>query len=284
MRALKGFSIAVPALALAFVAELCVAPRATRAQTATIAIAGSTSLLSLARAASATYENAHPDVTLTVSGGGSREALRSLAAGNIDVAASDSAPDAQAPSLVDHRVAVIAFALVANPTSGIASLTREQIAALYAGKIANWKEVGGADRPAIVIGRSIRSGITATLARTVLDGAVLQEGTLFEEATASALAAVRATPGAVTLAALAPARASGLTLVALDGAAPSDENVENGTYPFWGYEHMVTAGTATTAISRFLSYLESDRALLHRFGFIGVRELGPRALARPASR
>ncbi|GAC1348958.1 MAG: phosphate ABC transporter substrate-binding protein [Vulcanimicrobiaceae bacterium] len=241
-----------------------------------IAVAGSTTLTELAKAAAERYARQYSDADVTVTASGSRAALLALAAGTLDVALTDFAPDGAAFS--DHRIAVLTFAVVVHPASGVTSLTRAQLRDVLSGKVANWSQVGGADVPVTIVGRGPHSGVWQLVQRKLAGGAALASGALLAEATRTALDAVARTPGAVTVAAVLPARAAKVTLLSLDGAPPDDAHVIDGSYPLWSYEHAVTSGAPSTAVSRYLGVIESDRGTLHALGFIAVRELGPGAL------
>src|SRR5579884_1253012 len=80
----------------------------------TITIAGSTALLPLVKDAAGEYQKAHPDVKISVSGGGSGTGINQVAQKAVTIGDSDILA-AGHPELHDNRVAVIGFAVVVNP-------------------------------------------------------------------------------------------------------------------------------------------------------------------------
>lgn len=54
---------------------------------------------------------------------------------------------------VEVTVAFDALAVVVNPANPVSKLTREQLEAIFRGKITNWKEVGGPDMRIVVYSR-----------------------------------------------------------------------------------------------------------------------------------
>jgi phosphate transport system substrate-binding protein len=46
--------------------------------------------------------------------------------------------------------------------------------------------------------------------------------------------------------------------VAINGVDPTLENMYNGTYLVWGYEHMYTKGEGSDAAQAFITYMMSD--------------------------
>jgi phosphate transport system substrate-binding protein len=66
-----------------------------------------------------------------------------------------------------HAVDQATISWVVNPSNPVQSLTRDQIKGIFTGKITNWKEVGGADLPIIVITDLVGAG-TRTLIQSVV--------------------------------------------------------------------------------------------------------------------
>jgi phosphate transport system substrate-binding protein len=238
-----------------------------------ISAAGSTALQPLVQAAADAYQQAHADIKISVTGGGSRTGLSLVASKSVDLGDSDILAPAGSDSLVDHKVAVIGFAVVVNPQSGVTALTKKQIQDIFLLKVKNWKDVGGKDQVITVINRPASSGTRAVFVKTLLGGATLPP-TLTEDATGTVVQKVSQTPGAVSYAAFSGTHsASGITEVAIDGASATDDNIEGGKYPFWSYEHIYTNGPPTTEQSRFIAFLQSNSTLMRKTGYILVRDM-----------
>jgi phosphate transport system substrate-binding protein len=62
------------------------------------------------------------------------------------------------------------FVLLVNKDNPVNTLTKEQVKGIFTGKIQNWKEVGGADLPVMVVKGQNTPGQNATLQKTYLDG------------------------------------------------------------------------------------------------------------------
>jgi len=265
------FKFAIASL-LVIVAATAPAPAET-----SLTAAGSNALLPLFKAAAEAYHAAHPDVSVSVSGGGSLSGIARVAAKEVDLAMSDV--PASEPDLVDHRVAVVAFSVVTNPDAGVRNVTRSQLRDIFAGKISNWKDVGGADLAIVVIERPRNSETRALFDGTFMSGVPLRDAGRAEEATATAVAAVRATAGAVSYASFGGTKiyaggrfetAEGIGELSIDGVAPSEENVANGSYPFWTFEHVYTNGPAGATESRFIAFAATRSSLLRELGFIPI--------------
>jgi phosphate transport system substrate-binding protein len=238
----------------------------------TITIAGSTALLPLVKDAAAAYQAAHPDVKISVSGGGSGTGINQVAAKAIDIGDSDILAPSH-PELHDNRVAVVGFAVIANPGVTVKNLSKKQLQDIFSGKATNWKDVGGNDQKIVVVNRPRNSGTRAVFAKTLMGSVPISESGLTEDATGTVVSVVKQTPGAISYAAFSGTRNSGLTELSIDGVIPSDDNIITGKYPVWSYEHMFTNGPATGEISRFIAFVQSHSELVRKDGFILIRDM-----------
>jgi len=64
--------------------------------------------------------------------------------------------------------------------------------------------------------------------------------------------------------------------IKIDGVEPNEENIVNGQYPVWAYEHMYTLGTPTDAKKAFLDHMLTDEVqnnLVSELGFIQIGKM-----------
>ncbi|MFD7706611.1 substrate-binding domain-containing protein [Streptomyces sp. NPDC059786] len=143
--------------------------------------------------------------------------------------------------------------MVASEDAGVRTLSLKQVRDLCAGRITNWKEVGGADLPVHLVSRNPGSGTRSTLEQRVLAGADLPKVTVDDCVgldpdrpgrcevgdTDTLLSTVARTPGALGHSEVGAATAhDDLVRVRIDGA----EGVEDGAYPYWQTEYACTYG------------------------------------------
>lgn len=231
-----------------------------------ISAAGSTALQPLVDQASQKFMADNKDVTITVNGGGSGAGLSQVAEGtvqigNSDVFAEEKLKDAdadKAKSLVDHQVAVVSIAAVANKDVGVDNLTKAQLVDIFTGKVTNWKDVGGKDAKIVLVNRPASSGTRATFEKFAL-GTKSEDlsGSITEDASGTVRKLVSETPGAIGYLALSYLDDS-IQALKYEGIEPTAENVADGKYPVWAYEHMYTKGEAQGAVKAFIDYMLSD--------------------------
>jgi len=231
----------------------------------TVRASGSSALQPLVNAAKEQFELQHRTISIEVSAGGSHKGLADVASGAVHIGNSDIfAPvDMLDDHLVDHKVAAVAFAAMANKgpfNERISALTREELAKVFTGVVKDWNEIGGAPQPIVVINRPPGSGT-----RTVFGNAIVGAGAFVEAQTednsGALVAKLKQTKGAISYLALSFADDALLTVnLKTDSGVvePTAENVVAGRYPIWSYEHMYTKGPPTGATRTFLDFILSD--------------------------
>ena len=232
-----------------------------------ITISGSSALLPLAQDAAEAFKEKNPDVSITLSAGGSGTGLKQVSDGSVDIGNSDVAAEEKleadkAAELVDHRVCVVTMAPVINNdlAQDIKSLTKQQLIDIFTGKVTNWSEVGGPDEKILLVTRPQTSGTRALFQEYALDGNEEVVGSSLEtDDSGTLLQSVADNKGAIGYVALSYLiNNDKVSAVAIDGVEPSLQNTYNGTYPVWGYEHMYTKGEASGAVKQYIDYIMSD--------------------------
>jgi phosphate transport system substrate-binding protein len=242
------------------------------AASGSITAAGSTALLPLVKQAAVDYQAKHPDVKISVSGGGSRVGITQAAQKAVDLGDSDI-PAVNEPSLVDHKVAVVSFGVVVSPKAGIKNLTTQQIRDIFSGKVTNFKQVGGADQPITIINRPSSSGTRAVFVKTLMGGSQPTESGLTQDSSGTVATMVAQTPGAISYLAMGYVKPGQQVAVSVNGVAPTDANVTTGKYPYWSYEHIFTNGQPSAQAADFINFIKTDTALLKQVHFIPVTEM-----------
>jgi phosphate transport system substrate-binding protein len=257
-----------------------------KCESGTASAGGSTALLNMVNDAAKAYKDKCPGANLSVNGGGSKVGLSNAESGAVTIGNSDVPAASSQSDLVDHRVAVVIFTIVINQkVTGVTNLTTQQIKDIYTGKTTNWKEVGGPDLPIVVVSRPSSSGTRATFKKYVLGGAVekpAQANALTSDSTSLVLQDVGSTSGAIGYAALGDAsKVSNVTILKIDGVAPSKDTIKDNSYKFWNVEHMYTKGQATGLAQAFINFIISDPAaqtVKDNYKFANVSDINPDAL------
>lgn len=195
-----------------------------------ISMVGSTSMEKLANALSEAFMEEYPDVTVTAEFVGSGAGIEAVTNGTADIGNSSRSlkDEEKAAGVVENVVAIDGIAVCVDPANEVADLTKEQLTNIYNGTITNWKEVGGADEPIIVIGREAGSGTRGAFEELVdLKDACKYANEL--DSTGAVIAKVASTPGAIGYASL-DALDDSVKALSLEGVEATAENIKVGNY------------------------------------------------------
>ena len=195
-----------------------------------ISMVGSTSMEKLANALSEAFMEEHPDVTVTAEFVGSGAGIEAVINGTTDIGNSSRSlkDEEKAAGVVENVVAIDGIAVCVDPANEVADLTKEQLTNIYNGTVTNWKEVGGADEPIIVIGREAGSGTRGAFEELVdlVDGCKYANEL---DSTGAVIAKVASTPGAIGYASL-DALDDSVKALSLEGVEATAENIKAGNY------------------------------------------------------
>ena len=250
---------------------------------------GSDTMVNLALAWAEAYGQIHPEVQIAVTGGGSGTGIAALINGTVDMANASRAikaeerAEAEANGIepVEHVVAADAIAIVVHPSNPVDGLTIPELADIFAGKITNWQEVGGEDRPIVLLSRESNSGTHVFFLEEVVrqgnkdDKTLFSPDTLLMPSSEGISAEVRQNPNAIgydglgyvtadqKVVAVAPAEGQPYVLPAID-------TVKDGTYPIARDLYIYTIGQPQGAILAYLEWImgPEGQAIVKDLGFV----------------
>jgi phosphate transport system substrate-binding protein len=250
---------------------------------------GSDTMVNLALAWAEAYQIIDPEVLISVTGGGSGTGIASLLNGTADIAnASRGIKDEEMETAktngiepVEFIVARDAIAVIVNPTNPINQLTLEQVSDIYSGKINNWAELGGEDRPIVRLSRETNSGTHVYFLEEVLrlgdkESTILfSRDTLLLPSSEGITTEVRDNPNAIGYDGLGYVTPD-VKVVAISGVGstnyvfPSYETVDDNSYPIARDLYMYTSGEPQGNIKQYLEWIFSDEAqkIVLDLGFI----------------
>lgn len=214
-----------------------------------IIIDGSTTVGPIAKAFAEFYQESHPDVNITISESGSGNGVKSLINKACNIAnLSRFMKDSEFKSCVAngvlpvaHVVAFDGLAVIVNPKNKIRSLTMSDIAAIYTGKITNWKQLGGDDAKIVVVSRDTNSGTYETFNELVLKKAKIVKDAEYVGSNGQARTRVNTTKDAIAYVGLGFVDDT-VKPLSVEGILPNAKSITSGKYPIARPLFMFTNG------------------------------------------
>ena len=235
------------------------------------------------------YQSEQQDIRISVTGGGSGTGIASLINGTVDIANSSrkikqeeiDEAKSKGSDPIEFIVARDAIAVIVNPENPVNELTLQQISDIYSGKITNWMDVGGEDRPIVKLSRETNSGTHVYFLETVLRLGDSKAETLFSMDTLllpsseGIIVEVRQNPNAIgydglgyvpdDLKTIAIAKEAGGPYV-----LPAISTVNDKSYAIARDLYMYTNGEPTGIIKDYLDWILASEAqeIVAELGFV----------------
>jgi phosphate transport system substrate-binding protein len=230
-----------------------------------VVLDGSTGVMPLASALAKAFQGKNPGAAFEFGTGlGTKARFQALADGKIDVALASHGlrvEELMKQGMVVHEIARIAVVFGVNETVPVSNLTGQQVCDIYAGKITNWKALGGPDLEIAVRTRPesevdtevVRDGIACLKDLKMAESVKVmpKSGDMAKE-----LAAV---PGAIGMTSMTIAEQSKgkVRAASLNGIAPSADNVKRKSYTLIRESFFITRGSPSTMVARFIEFTRS---------------------------
>ncbi len=243
-----------------------------------VEIKGSTTVLPIAQKVAEAYMKEHPDVDITISGGGSGNGIKALIDGSTDIADSSRfIKDKEVKLAVENGRYPVPFAVaydcivpVVHPSNSVENITMEQLKDVYMGKVKNWKEIGGPDRPVVVISRDTSSGTYEVWHTKVLEKERVFPGALLQASNGAVVQAVSNNKNAIGYIGLGylEKNVKDLTVNRVRG---SEETTLNGTFLISRPLFMFTSGWPEGDTLNFINYMihpEKGQKYVSEIGFV----------------
>lgn len=255
-------------------------------------IKGSDTVLPVSQEGAETYMQFNPGARVTVTGGGSGVGISALIDGTTDIAMASRAVkfnervkiSNSGKQLKEAVVAYDALAVIVNPGNPISHLTREQLEAIFRGKITNWNQVKdhctgeyGPDLKIIVYSRETSSGTYEFFKTSVLREKNYMAGVLSMPATGAVIQSVSQTRGAIGYVGMAYVNDRVKAVkVSYDGkhfVYPSMDTGRRHVYPIIRELYYYYTEDKAPLVEPFIDFLLSSRGqdIVMKSGYVPVK-------------
>lgn len=253
---MKKFKLLVAMLLVCLLANVAVAGN--------IRIDGSTTVLPIAQKIVEAYMKEHPEVSISVSGGGSGNGIKALIDGTTDIANSSRFMKPEEVKLAfEKNVYPVPFAVaydcivpVVHPENPVKDITMAKLKAVYMGEIKNWKELGGPDKEIVVISRDTSSGTYEVWEEKVMKKERVYAGAMLQASSGAVAQAVSKNKYAIGYLGIGYVDQS-VKALTVDGIPGNAETALSGKFPVSRALFMFTRGWPEGDVLNFINYVLS---------------------------
>lgn len=250
----KGIIVLLAAAIFGFAVQAAIA--------GSLVINGSTTVLPIAQKVSEAYMQQNPDVKISISGGGSGEGIKALVDGTTDIANSSRfMKDEEVKLAMGRNIYPVPFAIaydcivpVIHPTNNLSNITTEQLKNIYMGSVRNWKEIGGADGPIVVISRDTSSGTYEVWEEKVMNKERVSPRALLQASSGAIVQAVSKNKNAIGYIGIGYINKD-VKPLSVNGIKGSIETTLSGTYPISRPLYMFTPGWPKGDTLNFINFV-----------------------------
>ena len=245
-----------------------------------LTIKGSTTVLPVAQVMAEVFMDRNPDVDISVQGGGSGVGIASLIDGTTDIADSSrkikdkEIAKAKEKGITPHEIVIAmdGIAVIVHPSNIISYLSREQIKAIYTGKVSNWAEIGGEDGKIVVVSRDTSSGTFEAFENLALDKEKVRPDALTTASNQAVVMTVASSPNAIGYAGLGYLSKK-VKPLRVNKVECTRETILSGAYPLSRPLFMYTNGSPEGKIKQFVDFIlsEEGQKLVEEEGFVGLK-------------
>jgi len=197
---------------------------------ADLVVAGSTTVEPIVTWASELFSATHPDVTIGIQGGGSGTGIRMAGEGSVEIGASSRELSGgemeKHPDLESIVIGIDCIAIAVHPSNPLAnmSLTIGQLRDIFSGRVTNYKELGGPDRPIVLVQREDGSGTRSMFESLVMNNSEVSDSALQKPASGAIRFTISNNENAIGYVGIGYLDGT-IRPVAVNGALPTEENV-----------------------------------------------------------
>ena len=255
-RILSAFALVLLSASLAMAAPL----DSFKGPKGTLDIAGGTAHIPVMKKAAQAIMSANGNIRITVAGGGSGVGVQKVGEGLVQIGNTGRAlkeSEVTKYGLETFPFAIDGVAVAVNPSNSVTSLTKAQVKDVFAGKITNWKELGGKDAPISLYVREDGSGTRETFEERALDKGTSVQSANVVNSNGAMKTAIAQDPNAIGYVGIGHLDSS-ICGVTVDGMVPSQENAANGSYKITRLLYMNTKGKPQGLTALFIDYIYSE--------------------------
>ena len=248
------------------------------AQKHNITIAGSTTIMPLSEKWAKTFKQ-RTGVNVNVHGGGSTGGINAAKIGTADIGASSrNLTSRERGNLKQIVIGKDALAVIVNKSNPIKNITSEELRGIFIGRIKNWQEIGGPDKPIQVVNRESGSGTRGLFEEVIMQIMLADKtrklvpmslNTIVNNSNSELKETVKLIPNAIGYVSVGFVD-NKVNVLSIDSFTPTNENISSRKYPLVRNLYYLVKNDKDRKIKSFLDFILSKEAqsLITEEGFL----------------
>jgi phosphate transport system substrate-binding protein len=228
-------------------------------QEASFIIAGSTSVQPYVEILAEEYALLYPEKLIDIQGGGSSAGITAVESETAHLGMSSRNLKESEQHLWSVEITKDGLAIIVNPGNPIGNLTIAQLRGIYTADIVNWSELGGSDAKIHIITREEGSGTRSAFEEMVMGGYRITPRAIVQDSNGAVRQLVADDPHSIGFISLGLVDVGERPVKAMniEGAAPTRENVLNGSYTLFRSFLFVAKSKPTGYVMQFIDFVRS---------------------------
>ncbi len=229
-----------------------------------LVLTGSSTIAPLAAEIGKRFESLHGNARVDVQTGGSSRGISDARAGLADIGMASRALKDDEKDLHSFTIALDGISMILNSANPVAALDKQQIIAIYTGKITRWTEVGGNDAPITVVNKAEgRSTLELFLHYFGLKNTDVKPHVIIGD-NQQGIKTVAGNPDAIGYVSVGAAeyeasQGAAIKLLPLDGIAASVATVRDRSFPLSRPLNLLTRNEPTGLAKDFIEFATSPQ-------------------------
>jgi phosphate transport system substrate-binding protein len=258
-------------LAILILLVLLVFPMGCQKKKAGITVAGSTSVEPFAEFLAEEYMMTHRQTRIYVQGGGSTAGIQAVRTGVAQIGMSSRELTAKEKDIHAVMIAKDAIAVIVHPKNPLKDFSLDRVREAFAGKIRNWRDLGGGDGRIILVTREEGSGTREAFQKMVMGKEAIALEALVQDSNGAIRQVVSSDPRAIGYISLGLVNEK-VRALSISGVEASADNVINEKYALVRPFLFLFNGQPTGEAKTFLEFVMSpdSQRLLSKEGLVSV--------------
>ncbi len=205
------------------------------------------------------FQALHPGVRIEVQTGGSNRGIKDVTQGKADIGMVSRALTKEESGLFGFAIGRDGVCLVVHKSNPVYSLTSQQVADIYTGKITNWNKAGGRDAPiAVMNARQEYSSVRLFTRFFGIEYADIRAQMVLGD-NLERVNAIEENPNGITYLSIGTAQRQAETgapikLLPVEGVAATQRNIRSGNFPISRPLLLVTKRPPTGMSKEFINF------------------------------